>query len=376
MASRWTERCSSLLRTGSMARAEWQTRTSLNFSSDSWSVDDVPDQSGKVFLITGGNTGLGLATAKVLLARNARVYITSRDRERGQQALHMLRRISESIHVLELDLADLHSVRKAAHEFMRRERHLHVLINNAGVLCPPLTHLTRQRYDLQFGVHVLGHFYLTKLLLPVLLSTAKHSAQKARVVNYTCAIPHSLCRVDYTTLMDGPARRKCSLMQLHRQSKLGTLLFSHELAEQYGEQGVVSIAVNPGNVHTELMRHATGVETAFWNMFSHDVSKGVVTPLFAATAPRAESLNGKLLGPDARATDVPASLLARGAGGGPVGLVGRADGVLRGCGGRRVRGSELIIMASPFGLWGGDESHCRRYSHFSQRITVTAARYQ
>ncbi|KAJ8453426.1 hypothetical protein ONZ51_g13603 [Trametes cubensis] len=102
-----------------MARAEWQTRTSLNFSSDSWSVDDVPDQSGKVFLITGGNTGLGLATAKVLLARNARVYITSRDRERGQQALHMLRRISESIHVLELDLADLHSVRKAAHEFMR-----------------------------------------------------------------------------------------------------------------------------------------------------------------------------------------------------------------------------------------------------------------
>ncbi|KAH9903144.1 NAD(P)-binding protein [Cubamyces lactineus] len=300
-----------------------------------WSIDDIPDQSGKVFLITGGNTGLGtsvgfhistspsdymllsraegLAAAKVLLARNARVYITSRDRERGQQALHTLRRISESIHVLDLDLADLHSVRKAALEFMRRERQLHVLINNAGIMCPPLSHLTQQRYDLQFGVNVLGHFYLTKLLLPVLLSTAKQSAEKVRVINYTCAIPPS-CKIDYTTLMDGPARRKCSLVQLHRQSKLGTLLFSHELAEQYGEQGIVSIAVNPGNVHTELTRHTTGVGTAFWNLFSHDVTQGVVTPLFAATAPRAEHLNSKLLGPDARTMEIPASLLARGAG--------------------------------------------------------------
>ncbi|KAI0325825.1 NAD(P)-binding protein [Cubamyces sp. BRFM 1775] len=310
-----------------MARVEQQP-----LNNTEWSVDDVPDQTGKVFLITGGNTGLGFATAKVLLARNARVYITSRDRERGQQALHTLRRISESIYVLDLDLADLHSVRKVAYEFMRRERQLHVLINNAAIMCPPLSHLTQQRYDLQFGVNTLGHFYLTKLLLPVLLSTAKQSAQKVRVINYTCAIPPS-CKIDYTTLMDGPARRKCSLAQLYRQSKLGTLLISHELAEQYGEQGIVSIAVNPGmsylpypnareahsnaatgNVHTELTRHTTGVGTAFWNLFSHDVSKGVVTPLFAATAPRAECLNGKLLGPNARATDIPAAFLARGAG--------------------------------------------------------------
>lgn len=153
-----------------------------------WSVDDMPDQSGKVFLITGGNTGLGklskcraawtrlitgspgFATAmashghsyilrtahrqhfQALLRRNATVYITSRDRERGQQALERLRRISETIHVLPLDLSDLHSVRRAALEFMRyalafrtirqrnlrsmsrREKYLHVLINNAYVL--------------------------------------------------------------------------------------------------------------------------------------------------------------------------------------------------------------------------------------------------
>ena len=150
-------------------------------------------------------------------------------------------------------------------------------------MSPPLELLTRQKYDLQFGVNVLGHFYLTKLLLPVLLATAKATSEKVRVLNYSAAFS-PLSRIDYTTLMDGPVRRKCSLQQLHRQSKLvcttfvrikirdGTclltgainysqanVLFTLELAEQYGEQGIVSIAINPGNVHTGLSRHAGGV---------------------------------------------------------------------------------------------------------------------
>ncbi|KAI9068173.1 NAD-P-binding protein [Trametes sanguinea] len=275
-----------------------------------WSIDDVPDQSGKVVLITGGNTGLGRSITYVLLARNAKVYITARDRGRGEQALDELRRVSEAIQVLYMDLADLHSVRRAASDFLRREHHLHVLINNAGVMCPPISNLTRERYDLQFGVNVLGHFYLTKRLLPILLSTARQIGQKARVLNYTCSVPTS-CRIDYTTLMDGPVRRKCSLVRLHQQSKLGTLLFSHELADQYGEQGILSIAVNPGNVHTELTRHSRDVGTALWNMFSNDVSKGIVTPLFAATSPWAEQLNGKLLLPVTRPVDVPIPLLGR-----------------------------------------------------------------
>ncbi|KAI0356793.1 NAD(P)-binding protein [Trametes cingulata] len=278
-----------------------------------WSLDDMPDQSGKVFLITGGNTGLGFATAKALLGRNAKVYITSRDRERGQAAVDQLRRVSEAIHMLQLDLCDLYSVRRAAGECMRREQSLHVLINNAGVMCPPTSLLTRQRYDYQFGVNVLGHFYLTRLLLPVLLSTAKATAQKVRVINYTCDIPPS-CRIDYTTLMDGPVRRKRTAAQLHLQSKLANLLFSLELADQYAEQGIVSIAVNPGKVYTDLTRHSRGVGTAVRNMLSYDISKGVVTPLFAATAPQAERMNGKLLLPWAHVGEIPTSLLARCAG--------------------------------------------------------------
>ncbi|KAI0365409.1 NAD(P)-binding protein [Pilatotrama ljubarskyi] len=278
-----------------------------------WSPDDIPDQSGKVFFITGGNTGLGFAMAKALLGRNAKVYITSRDRERGQAAVDQLRRVSEAIQMLPLDLSDLYSVRRAAEECMRRERILHVLINNAGVMCPPTSLLTRQRYDYQFGVNALGHFYLTRLLLPILLSTAKATAQKVRVINYTCTIPPS-CRIDYTTLMDGPARRKRTAAELYQQSNLGNLLFSLELADQYAEHGIVSIVINPGNVSTELTRHTRGIVTTLRNMLSYDVSKGAVTPLFAATAPRPEKMNGKLLVPWARVGDIPASLLARCAG--------------------------------------------------------------
>ncbi|KAH9846731.1 NAD(P)-binding protein [Lenzites betulinus] len=280
-----------------------------------WTVDDMPDQSGKVFLITGGNTGLGFVTAKILLSRNAKVYITSRNRERGQMALDQLRRVSEMIHLLPLDLSDLHSVRRAAIEFMRHEQYLHVLINNAGVMSPPAALLTRQRYDYQFGVNVLGHFYLTQLLLPVLLTTTRAMPQpdKVRVIHYTCTLPQS-CRIDYTTLMDGPVRRRRTPTELYQQSKLGDLLFAMEMADQYRDQGIVSLAVNPGNVYTELTRHTKGVGTIISNMFTQNVSKGVVTPLFAATALRAGGMNGKLLDSRGRVNDVPMALLARSSG--------------------------------------------------------------
>ncbi|KAI0634494.1 NAD-P-binding protein [Trametes polyzona] len=280
-----------------------------------WSVDDVPDQSGKVFLITGGNTGIGFAIAKTLLRRNAKVYITSRDRERGRDALDQLRRIPEAIEVLPLDLSDLRSIQRAAHEFMRREKYLHVLMNNAAVMCPPVALLTKQRYDLQFGVNTLGHFYLTRLLLPVLLATSKTTAQSnsIRVVHYTCALP-ATSHIDYTTLMDGPVRRRCSPAALYRQSKLGNLLFAKELADQYAEQGIASLAIDSGNVSTELGRHLQGFSAVTRSLFSQDVSKGVVLPLFAATAPRAGHMNGKLLSSRGRAEDVPPTLLARGAG--------------------------------------------------------------
>ncbi|RDX52264.1 NAD(P)-binding protein [Lentinus brumalis] len=275
-----------------------------------WVVDDVPDQTGKVFLITGGTSGLGFATAKVLLARNARVYITSRGHEKGRQAADELRRISEAFHVLQMDLSDLQSVQKAAYEFMSKEQCLHCLINNAGVMAPPIALLTRQQYDLQFGVNVIGHFYLTQLLLPVLLGTAKFTARKVRVLNYSSSAPPAP-RIDYTTLMDGPVRRRCTPAQLYKQSKLGCLLLALELAEQYGEQGIVSIAINPGNVQTNLNRYSRGVMGSIWDMFSCRVSKGVLTPLFAATHPKAENLNGKLLTPFARLGTIPDNIRER-----------------------------------------------------------------
>ncbi|KAH9934463.1 NAD(P)-binding protein [Epithele typhae] len=262
-----------------------------------WGVDDVPDQSGKVFLVTGGDSGLGLALAKVLLARNATVYVTARTQDDGRRVVDALRRTSEAVRLLAMDLADLHSVRRAAGEYLSREARLHVLINSAWgseVRTPPIQSLTRQGYDLQFGANVLGHFYLTQLLLPVMLVTAKTTGEKVRVLNHTLD-GIGPAQVDYSSLMRGPVRAQWSTTSLYRQSKLCNLLVSLELAEQYGEQGILSISVSTG-ADVSLQRRTSYL----WDIIWGDASKAPIAALCAATSPKCVRLNGQLLGPLAK----------------------------------------------------------------------------
>ncbi|KAF8130188.1 hypothetical protein EV363DRAFT_1450626 [Boletus edulis] len=132
-----------------------------------FTVESVPDLSGKVALITGANAGIGKETARVLLTKNAKVWIACRSVSKGEAALKELKELTgRDAHLLKLDLANLKSVKQSVEEFLQRETQLHILFNNAGVYGPPIGMVTDDGYDLQFGTHVLGHFYLTKLLLP------------------------------------------------------------------------------------------------------------------------------------------------------------------------------------------------------------------
>ncbi|KAF9230319.1 hypothetical protein BU15DRAFT_83782 [Melanogaster broomeanus] len=136
-----------------------------------YSINDIPDMAGKVVLVTGSMAGIGKETSRVLLTKNATVWITARD-------------MSKDAHLLLVDLANLKSIKAAAEEFLSKEMQLNVLFNNAGVMLPPMDQLTDDGYDLQFGTNGLGHFYFTKLVLPLLLSTAKSAPDDiARVVN-------------------------------------------------------------------------------------------------------------------------------------------------------------------------------------------------
>ncbi|KLO07554.1 NAD-binding protein [Schizopora paradoxa] len=280
-----------------------------------YTEDDVPDLTGKVVLVTGGNTGIGKETARVILAHGAKVYIGCRSPERANAAIEELKKLAgkEDIHFLQLDLADLASIKHTAEEFMRMESKLDVLFNNAGVMATPLEQLTKQGYDMQFGTNVLGHYYLTTLLLPVLRAAASQSPDgTARVVN-TSSFGHLLAKkggVDYKTLKpddnstseSNKARKKLGPDVLYYQSKLGNVLLSNELHKHYGKDGVVSTSLHPGTIYSELGRHWPAFQRHAMGVFMkmQPATLGAITQLYAGTAPDAKDLGGKYLIPWAR----------------------------------------------------------------------------
>ncbi|KAF8316061.1 NAD-binding protein [Clavulina sp. PMI_390] len=269
-----------------------------------WAAKELPDLSGKVYFVTGGNAGLGKETAKVLLEHGGKVYIACRSLEKANSAAEELRKSSNNavgiVEVIQLDLADLTSVKKAVDEYLQKETRVDALINNAGIMMPPIDQLTRQNYDGQFGTNALGHFYLTQLLLPTLLRSAQTSSDgKARVVNVSSmAHLRSLSGpVRLETLVDGPARRKMNPEQLYSQSKSANILLSNALARKFGDQGIVSIAINPGLIRTDIYDCYGPVRRAVTERILQPVQWGALTQLFAAAAPEARHMNGQYLGP-------------------------------------------------------------------------------
>ncbi|KAG8678437.1 hypothetical protein FRC08_017779 [Ceratobasidium sp. 394] len=144
-----------------------------------WSTDQIPDLTGQTMIVTGGNAGIGRETSKALLNKNAKVYLAARSKSKADKAIEWLKTETggRAPIFLELDLADLASVRQAAEEFRRKEPELHVLFNNAGVMVSPVELKTADGYDLQFGTNVLGHYLFTTLLLPTLIHTAQTCKQ-------------------------------------------------------------------------------------------------------------------------------------------------------------------------------------------------------
>lgn len=269
--------------------------------SSKFTTDEIPDLTGKVALVTGANTGIGKETARVLLTKNAKVWIACRDVAKGEAALKELKESTgRDPHLLKLNLANLRSIKEASEEFLSKETQLHVLFNNAGVMHPPIELLTDDGYDLQFGTNVLGHFYLTKLLLPTLLSTAKSSpVGTVRIVN-TSSTAHWLGSLDFVTFKDTPKRRAQGTFHLYNQSKAANVVFSKELHRRYGDQGIVSISVCPGAIATELLRNKAGIIQLLSGVVLYHASYGALTQLYAGTSPEAATLSGQHLVPWAR----------------------------------------------------------------------------
>jgi NAD(P)-dependent dehydrogenase (short-subunit alcohol dehydrogenase family) len=236
------------------------------------------DLSGRAFLVTGGNTGIGLATASSLAARGGRVCITSRSVPKGQAAVAGIAATTGNAEVsfLQLDLADLASVRRSAQEFLARGEPLHVLINNAGLAGQ--RGLTADGFELAFGVNHLGTFAFTTALLDHL---ASHGP--ARIVTVSSDAHYAARGIDLTAVR----RRTRSVTGLpeYQVSKLGNVLFSQELARRLAGTGVTSCALHPGVVASDIWRKIPWPVRPLVTRRMLSTEDGARTSLYCATSP-------------------------------------------------------------------------------------------
>ncbi|MFM7652038.1 MAG: oxidoreductase [Vulcanococcus sp.] len=258
-----------------------------------WSTADIPDQRGRLALVTGANSGLGLETARALAARGTTVLLACRSLERAEAARRQLLAEASAIEPealipLPLDLADLASVSAATDQVAERWGRLDLLINNAGVMAPPRT-LSRQGHELQLAVNHLGHFALTQRLLPLL-----EGRTDARVVHVSSGAAY-FGRIAWNDLH---GERQYDAWAAYGQSKLANVMTSLELQRRLSAAGstVQSLVAHPGLARTNLQptsvaSRGSRLEALAYRLMDplfQSAAMGALPQLFAATAAEAD----------------------------------------------------------------------------------------
>ncbi|MGZ8746763.1 MAG: SDR family NAD(P)-dependent oxidoreductase [Mycobacterium sp.] len=263
--------------------------------SAKWTAADVPDQTGRVAIITGSNTGIGFGAAAVLAAKGAHTVLAVRNLDKGNDAVARIKAASPNATVTlrQLDLTSLENIRKAADNLRTDFPRIDLLINNAGVMYTDKAS-TKDGYEMQFGTNHLGHFALTGLLLDNLLGV-----DGSRVVTVSSVGHRIRAKIHFDDLnLDHNYNRVVA----YGQSKLANLLFTYELARRLTARGAPTIATaaHPGASDTELLRNMPGgirqVSQFFWsNFIAQNAEMGAEPTLRAAADPSVQ--NGQYYGP-------------------------------------------------------------------------------
>ncbi|THA45681.1 oxidoreductase [Streptomyces sp. A1136] len=260
-----------------------------------WTADLIPDQAKRVFVVTGANSGLGLATTRALARKGGHVILAVRDEAKGHLAAAEItaEQPGAALEVRRLDLADLDSVRAFADQLRADHPRLDVLVNNAGVMAPPRS-LSPQGHELQFACNHLGHFALTGLLLDLLTD-----GNDPRVVT----VSSTNHRQGHLYFDDLSGERKYSPMGFYNQSKFANAVFGQELHRRLtaADSSVRSLLTHPGYTSTNLQTSAPVgmVKVLFGHILAplaQPPEQGALPQLYAATAPDVRS--GEFIGPD------------------------------------------------------------------------------
>ena len=251
------------------------------------------DLRGKLALVTGGSSGLGQETARVLAERGAHVVLTARAVPKGEAVAAEIRKSTgnSQVEVEELELGSLQNIRAFADRFLSRHGALHILVNNAGVMACPFAK-TSDGFEMQFGSNHVGHFLMTCLLAPALVKGAP-----SRVVSVSSR-GHHLSPVVFDDIQF--ERRPYDKWQSYGQSKTANVLFAVGLERRLGNRGVHANGLHPGGIITELGRHLQPEDYEFLQKRNtalqfKSVEAGAATSVFAATAPELEGRGGLYL---------------------------------------------------------------------------------
>lgn len=229
-----------------------------------WTSEDIPDQTGKIVIITGANSGLGLASAKKLAQKGARVIMACRSQKRGQEALkRVVPNATSSPRLMLLDLADLKSVQQFATQFKQEYDRLDILLNNAGIMATPYAE-TRDGFEKQVGVNHLGHFALTGHVFSHLLATPG-----SRIVNVSSlAARNGEIRTDRFREPDN-----YKPWAAYQQSKLANLMFTCQLQQRLSGKDTLALAAHPGGAATNLGRNVQSGAFMTW------IAENILLPL-------------------------------------------------------------------------------------------------
>ncbi|KAH0635349.1 hypothetical protein KY285_035044 [Solanum tuberosum] len=256
------------------------------------------DGSNLTAIVTGGASGIGLETARVLAMRNVHVIIAARNMEAANKAKQCILNDNKNarVDVEKLDLSSIRSVKTFADNFKALDLPLNILINNAGIMFCPFQ-LSEDGVEMQFATNHLGHFYLTNLLLDKMKETAKSSGIEGRIVNLS-SVAH-ICPYKGGIRFQKINQKNSYQNKLaYAQSKLANVLHANELSRRLQEEGanITVNSVHPGLIMTPLMRHSAllmRIFRAFTCILWKNVPQGAATTCYVALHPRLKGVTGK-----------------------------------------------------------------------------------